>query len=51
MNETVLNSICERLLHAGWKLTEIERLCHFLHTYVPTPLDQAELERAGADRG
>ena len=44
MNEVSLKHMCERLLHAGWKRNEIERLRQFLHTYVQTSLDEAELD-------
>jgi hypothetical protein len=44
MEETVLNHICEQLLHAGWKLSEIEQLWGFLDTYVQTSMDQADLD-------
>jgi hypothetical protein len=34
----------ERLIRAGWKLSEINRLCRFLNAYVQTSMDQADLD-------
>ncbi len=44
MNLTEFYQACQRLLDAGWKLPEIERLYHFRHTYVQTRMDQADLD-------
>ena len=44
MDEARVNRICEQLLHAGWRLVEIERLWTFLCSYVQEPMDQAELD-------
>lgn len=44
MDDKALIQARERLLRAGWKLSEINRLCRFLKAYVQTSLDQADLD-------
>lgn len=44
MDLTAFYQACEQLLNAGWKTSEIDRLCHFRDSYVQTRLDQADLD-------
>ncbi len=43
MDLTAFHQACEKLINAGWKPSEIERLYRFRDNYVQTRLDQAEL--------
>jgi hypothetical protein len=44
MNDTALNSLCERLMRTGWKLNELDQLCEFLRAYSPSDEDRSEAE-------
>ncbi len=44
MDMTAFYKACEKLINAGWKPSEIERLYRFRDNYVQMPLDQAELD-------
>lgn len=44
MDLTAFYQACEKLFDAGWRPSEIERLCQFRDTYVQTRLDQADLD-------
>ena len=44
MDLTAFYQSCEKLLNAGWKPSEIERLYQFRDKYVQTRLDQADLD-------
>ncbi len=44
MDYTGLDKDRERLLRAGWKLTEINRLYRFRYKYVQTHIDQTDMD-------
>ncbi|GEM_PF-5975125 len=39
MNLAEFYQACDRLIETGWKLPELERLCHFRDGYMQTSLD------------
>ncbi len=43
MNQTEIYEVCDRLIHAGWKIWEVERLYHFLRRYKQTSMDLPDL--------
>jgi len=44
MNDKALIQGREKLLRAGWTLSEINRLCRFRDKYVQTHMDQADFD-------
>jgi hypothetical protein len=43
MNSTEIYEVCNRLLHAGWKIWEVDQLYAFLRRYKQTSMDLPDL--------
>ena len=43
MNLAEFYQACDRLIETGWKIAELERLCHFRDSFKQTSLDLPDL--------
>ncbi|MGZ3615771.1 MAG: hypothetical protein ACXWPS_12560 [Ktedonobacteraceae bacterium] len=43
MNLAEFYQACDRLIETGWKIPELERLCHFRDSFKQTSLDLPDL--------